>query len=358
MEDRSGLNNFLNSGGELVPQGTLALLRSLQNDYRGTRDQLEKIGRVLAEGERRLGQHLNIGDLTLRGYSNFYLGKYGDGVSINQLGKMILGAAIHPVATPKTERLEVRCLGRFEIRSSSREIGYWQSIKAREVLQYLLIKPREPVVKETIIEALWPECAPRAANNNLKAAIHSLRITLKSLFTQNPSLASVLYLQGSYRINPDINLWMDIEEFEKRFACGRRLEKDGRVPEAMFEYENAEALYRGDYLVDEPYKEWTMLRREALKDIYLFILNKLAQNAFDSAEYESCIVYCQKILSKDPCREESYRKLMSCFCRLGQKNRSLRWYEICRQTIQSEVDASPDQDTVSLYHRILQGESI
>ena len=136
------------------------------------------------------------------------------------------------------------------------------------------------------------------------------------------------------------------------------LEKEGKLAEAIKEFELAEALYRDDYLEDEPYEEWTLLRREALKDTYVTILGKLADHSIGAADYESCIIYCQKILVKDPCREDAYRRLMRCYSRLGQRNRALRWYEICRRTIQAELDTTPDRETTTLYHRLLRGEPI
>jgi DNA-binding SARP family transcriptional activator len=254
-------------------------------------------------------------------------------------------------------RLEVRCLGRFEVSSEWKHVKRWQSVKAKSVFQYLMTKPREPIIKDLLMEALWPDCDPRAASNNLRAAIHGLRQTLGRLLGKD-SFPYVLFLQGSYRLSPEVELWVDVEEFERHWVAGRRLDKEGRAAEAIREYEQAEVLYRGDYLEDEPYEEWTLLRREALRDIYVIILGKLADHSMKIADYEGCIVYCQKVLAKDPCREDAYRRLMCCYGRLGQRNRALRWYEICRRTIQAELDATPDYETEALHRQLLRNEPI
>ncbi len=128
--------------------------------------------------------------------------------------------------------------------------------------------------------------------------------------------------------------------------------------EANAEFEKAEALYRGDYLEDDPYEEWTLLRRKSLKDTYLIIPGKLAGFSACTSDYESCIHYSQKILAKDPCREDTYRRLMYCYAKLGQRNRALRWYEICRKTSRAELDAEPENETTELYNRILKDEDL
>jgi DNA-binding SARP family transcriptional activator len=132
----------------------------------------------------------------------------------------------------------------------------------------------EPIIRDMLMETLWPECDPRAAGNNLKAAMHGLRRTLSHLFYERKNFPYILFLQGSYLTNPEIELWVDVEEFEQHWVLGRRLEKEGELSKAMREFELAEALYRGDYLEDEPYEDWTLRRREALKDTYLIRTEK------------------------------------------------------------------------------------
>jgi DNA-binding SARP family transcriptional activator len=218
-------------------------------------------------------------------------------------------------------------------------------VKAKSVLQYLMTRPRESIVRDMLIEALWPDCEAQAAGNNLKAAVHSLRQSLGCLLNRQDSFPFILSIQGQYRMNPEIELWVDVEEFDKRWMTGRHLEREGNISDAVREFEQAEALYGGDYLEDEPYEEWTLLRREALKDTYLIVLGKLAGHCMETGDFESSIIYCQKILAKDPCREDAYRRLMRCYSRLGHRNRALDWYEICRHTIQAEVDTGPIKTT-------------
>ena len=207
------------------------------------------------------------------------------------------------------------------------------------------------------MEALWPGCEPSLANNNLKAAVRALRQTL-SLAHGADDFAWVLFQNGNYMINPEADLWVDVEQFEYQWGAGRQLEKEGKPAEAAKEHQIAEALYKGDYLEDDLYEEWTSLRREALKDIYLAILGRLADHSMQRADFEDCIVCCQKILTKDPCREDAYRRLMSCYSRLGQRNRAIAWYRLCEKTIKSELDVNPDHGTIALYQKLLNDEYI
>jgi DNA-binding SARP family transcriptional activator len=208
------------------------------------------------------------------------------------------------------------------------------------------------------MEALWPEHSLQTASNNLKVAVYSLKRILNDLLGHQKNFPCILSGQGSYVLNPEIALWLDVEQFEKHWARGRRLEREGNLIAAIREFELAEALYQGDYLEDEPYDEWTLLRRETLKDTYLMILSKLAHHALETNDYENCVIYCQKMLAKDACCEDMYRHLIRCYSRLGNKHRSLRWYEICCQTMRAELDMAPDRETTALYHQLLTNEYI
>ncbi len=336
----------------------IRLLKLVQQDYQGTRLKLEEVSQGLREKENVISQSLQYAVITSGEYQTLRLVPYETGRSASRIGNTFLGEILPPIPLTKPVYLEIHCFGRFELRSSWKHVERWQSTKAKLVLQFLLSQHGQPVVRDVLMETLWPECEPQAASNNLKAAIHGLRRTLGDLFQGNAAYPYIISINHSYQINPEIELWLDVKEFEEHWIRGRSLEKKGGLAEAITEYELAESLYRGDYLEDEPYAEWALLRRESLKDTYLIILGRLADHAMETFDYEGSIIYCQKILVNDRCREDTYRRLMCCYSRLGRRNRALRWYEICIRTIESELDTVPEPETSILYQRLLKSEPI
>jgi LuxR family maltose regulon positive regulatory protein len=333
-------------------------LRLLRTEYQGARKQLEEVTGLLGQREAEIDFHLRQAVLFSSHYRPLCLVSVGDSSTFSLMGNTILGDSTPFRVLPKVMRLDVRLLGQFEVSSSSRRLERWQSAKAKSLLQYLMIKPKLPVIKDVLMENLWPNADPELAGNNLKSAVYSLRKTLGSLFYDEANFPYIVFLQGTYLINPSIELWADIEEFEKHWTTGRRLEKEGAIREAASHFESAEELYRGDYLEDEPYEDWVINRREAIKDTYLAVLSKLADYSIFNSDYESCIIYCQKILGKDPCREDVYRRLICAHSRLGRRNRAIEWYRICRETIWSELSAIPEKETVDLYQKLLRNEPI
>jgi DNA-binding SARP family transcriptional activator len=353
MSDTFIENYAWDSAGNRQWQDTVSLLQSIQDEFRGTRRQLDQVNRRLIEQEARVNQQLQSLGSLIPNSNTLRLAKYNLGNPAGRLGAVVLGGVSRPTPHSHSAQIEIRCLGRFEARSAAGQVEHWHSQKSKSVLQYLLIQPHQPTFKDTLVEALWPAVNAQAANNSLKAAVHSLRLNFNEITRGLLDAPVVLFSEGSYRLNPEVNFSIDVEEFEKLRANGRRLEKELRMAEAMSEFEKAEALYRGDYLEDELYAEWTLLKREALKDNYLIMLSKLAEYCLQTYRYEDCLGYSQKILTKDPCREDAYRYLIQCHLSLNQKNRALRWFEICLQTLKAQLDSLPEKETMMLGESIL-----
>ena len=267
---------------------------------------------------------------------------------------------LESLVQPAPTSIRAYYFGGFEVYLNWNKLEKWPSLKAKSLLKFLLNRRKKPVVKDVLIEALWPNCDFEVGNDNLKNAVYALRQTLgrSELNNDNKSNPCVLFSEGRYFVSPDLEVWLDTEEFEQRWLTGRRMEREGKMEDAAKYYGLAEEIYRGDYLEDEPYVEWTLVQREALKDIYFAILGKLAGFSFQSTDYENCVMYSQKILANDPCHEEAYRWLIRCYTRMGQRHRARQWYNLCVTTLKRELDDVPDRETTNLYHKLLNQDTI
>jgi two-component SAPR family response regulator len=130
------------------------------------------------------------------------------------------------------------------------------------------------------------------------------------------------------------------------------------MAQAASEYERAISLYRGDYLVEDLYEDWTMVERERLSNAYMDMLGRLALYYMDSAQYQESIRACYRVLEKDRCHEDSYRVLMKCYSHLGLRGRALRQYRLCEKILREEYGTDPSPETQALYLSITSGQAI
>lgn len=258
---------------------------------------------------------------------------------------------VNQANSAKAARLRIYCFGRFEAYDGDQPIPLQRAGKGSLILKFLSIS-RQPVLRDVLLETMWPESDPQVANNRLKVAIHHLRKSFARSFSDAEGTEIVSFRDGVYLLNPDLQVWTDVQEFEMLCESGRQLERAGRWEEAANLYLRAEQLYRGDLLEQDIFEDWTLLPRETLKDMYLTLLDKLAAYFMRTNETERAIEKWKKIIDQDPGREDAYRHLMTCYAERGQRAVALRWYDACVQALREQLGVEPEAETIALYQRL------
>ena len=206
------------------------------------------------------------------------------------------------------------------------------------------------------MEWLWPESRPQKARWSLNSAIYALRRVLGALATDLS--CCVLLESGRYYISSSLRVSSDVQEFDVHYERGRLFERSGEIEEAIREYEEAVGFYRDDYLVQDLYEDWTMIERERLTGGYVSMLDRLSDYYTDDGQLQKSINLCYRVLEKDPYHEESYRRLMRCYSRLGLRSRATQQYELCRRMLGRLYGMTPGKKTRDLHERLLRGEAI
>ncbi len=249
--------------------------------------------------------------------------------------------------------MTVQMLGHFSITVQDSLLKL-HATRGLSLLKYLLLYHKQNTPREVLMDIFWPDADPDAARNNLNVAIHGLRQVLRTV----TDVEMIHFEDGAYGLSPDLEIWLDVEEFERCIKMGQQLESKKQLTAAVAEYEIAVNLYRGDFLADNPYEGWTVLDRERLRIAYLDTLDHLSQIYFSQERYAACITLCQLILTRDLCREDVHCRLMRCYSRLGQGSLALRQYQICVEALSDELEVDPAPETIRLYERIHRHEQI
>jgi DNA-binding SARP family transcriptional activator len=249
--------------------------------------------------------------------------------------------------------LQVRFFGHFEMLCDSQTMPLGRNGKALTILKYLMANRGRPVSQDHLMGWLWPESNLKKARWSLNSAIHGLRKLLSGCPSSSEAVNYVCLEDGYYRLSESVRVSTDVDEFDERYQRGCRLQKEQLVREAASEYEAAIELYRGDYLVEDLYEDWTMVERERLSNAYMDMLGRLAVHYMEVGQPQESIRCCYRVLEKDRCHEDSYRLLMRCYARLGLRARALQQYRICERILGQEYGMAPSPETMSLLHSIM-----
>jgi DNA-binding SARP family transcriptional activator len=332
------------SGLSLADQ-VVAQLARLREEYQQLRTWLEVARRQLSQREDEVDQRLQ------------------DAIDLMQRSHGLLDNDPDPSSEPDAAgqiTLHVRTLGKFAVRCGDRAVPVGSSKKGRAVLRYLITRPERRATKDVLLDLFWPGEPVERSNHKLHIALCSLRQAMREAVgvALGEGEECVLFEDDCYSLHPGIRLDLDTERFAAHCRAGDRLRREGRLPEAVVEYESARALYRGDFLTEDLYADWAIAPRARLEEMYLMALGHLAEGHLDRGQFAESISCCRQILARDSYREDAYRQLMRCYSRMGQRNQALCEFLSCKQVLQRELGVGPMQETIALYEQIVREEPV
>lgn len=244
--------------------------------------------------------------------------------------------------------LDVHLLGPLEARLSGRPVEKWHGRKGALLLACLLLRRHgPPVTRDELASVFWPEAAPEAARNRLHVTLHALRADLQAV-----SPLVVVQFDRGYRVNPELKVRLDTEQFEEAAARAAEAEGAGDAGTALQGYRAAVDRYRGDLLCEHPFEDWTLLPREHFRVRHLDLLARMAQLAFDAGRYTQAQEAGQTLLALDFCREDVHRLLMRTYARIGRPQAAIQQFEMCTGQLRHELGMAPAAETVELCERI------
>ena len=238
-------------------------------------------------------------------------------------------------------------LGPLEVIVAGRPVPRWNSLKARAVFQYLLIHRGRPVRRDVLMDLEWPDHTHTSARNNLNVALHSLRNTLDGPWQ---SLQPVVYQDGCYVLNPQLEWWVDRDEFLSELSQADAYRISGHLRPAIYHYQRAVQLYRGPLFEDDPSGDWYLPEQRHVTEFYLQALESLGEIHFDLGELPSAEYSGKLALARDPCCEPVHRLLMRCYAAQNKQQLVTRQYRLCVDALRDELGVSPGAETLRLFH--------
>lgn len=250
--------------------------------------------------------------------------------------------------------VQARFFGSFQLQVKGEELPLLPGEKVNALFAYLLYHHHKPVHREVLLSRFWEYTSPSSARKSLNVAMHTLR---QHLYSFIPGMELVQYYNDNYSVNPEIDIATDVDQFLGHWHKGRAVEASGGPREALEHYQNAAALYQGDFLEDMYYEDWCEQERDNLKETYLILLDRLGTYFLKEEDCLMAEKVFRKMLEKDACLENVQRKLILCYYRLGRRDKAIRQYYKCAEALQKELNIEPSLSTKELFQLINQDKS-
>jgi predicted ATPase/DNA-binding SARP family transcriptional activator/DNA-binding CsgD family transcriptional regulator len=259
----------------------------------------------------------------------------------------------------QAEGLRIQLLGGFQVSVGNRLIQEteWTLSNTKSLVKLLALAPGHRLSKENIIEQLWPENDDVSETDDAaetKKAQRFYRTLLETRRTLEPNLprgAQSAYLplqrNGFLRLTTPGLLWVDVDAFETAYALAR----GGRE---LIVYDAALKLYQGDLLPEDLNAEWVVGPRYRLKQVYLELLEELAQLHLAQQEIPLAIRVLVRLVVSEPMYERAQRDLMRLYAMSGDRYQAIRHYLLLREACK-KYELPLEAETERLYKDIRAG---
>ena len=247
-------------------------------------------------------------------------------------------------------KIKIFTLGRFSLVKDNEPVRFTRKAQQKPLLllKALIALGGRSVRENRITDALWPDAEGDLAHKTFSTTLHRLR----RLVGEHQTLEfrnGCLTLDQRYA-------WVDAWSFERILGKVDKLwEGSGRdiPPKAVMLSQYAITLYRGPFLTGELHEPWAIFFRERLRSKFLRVVGKLGLYWENCGQLDKAVECFQRSLEVDDLDEESYRRLMACYQRLGRRAKALDTYERCRKMLSASFGLAPSPETEILRKSIL-----
>jgi DNA-binding SARP family transcriptional activator len=231
-----------------------------------------------------------------------------------------------------------------------REVG-WKLRRSFQVLAFLASSPDLQAGREELEEAVWPSDGERTIDRNFHPTLSHLRRALER--QRGGSVPQpLLFRAGIYRLNPEIEWHIDLQDFNRLVVEGRELIARGEDGAAADCWQGAWKLYRGPFLQGY-YQAWVMSRREACQQAYVELLRDLGDLSVRLERSEDALDSYRAVLLEDSLQERTHLAVMRLYAAQGRRDLVRRQYERLCTLLLEELGVEPLPETVQEYHRLM-----
>ncbi|MGI9104642.1 MAG: BTAD domain-containing putative transcriptional regulator [Pyrinomonadaceae bacterium] len=269
-------------------------------------------------------------------------------------GVEIEQAAIIRFVPPKPAAdLSINLLGPVEIfRDPAKPLAAdaWTTKRARDILCFIASRRHRRASKDTIIDTFWGEADFEAVEKNFHPTVSHIR---KALNSKQPVKQNfLLYRDSDYLLNQEFSYRIDMEEFDRLVADGEAARRAGDHARCTSSYEDALALYRGDFMQGS-YDDWVEEQRSYYREQYLRMLEALVVAAQKNEDWPRSLQLAQRILSDDQFREDVHCMIMRAHAALGNRAAVKEQYELLRRVLRKELGVEPAAETQKMFKNLM-----
>ncbi|MFG3700648.1 BTAD domain-containing putative transcriptional regulator [Micromonospora sp. NPDC047620] len=249
--------------------------------------------------------------------------------------------------------LSISLLGPLLIRSDGQPLP--PPVGRQRTLLALLVSDLGRVTsRDRLMTELWPDGPPPSAAVNLRGYMSGLRRWLADNSSRDRRAALLREGVGwTFWLPPELRVRLDVRDFERDLAEGRRAADDGDVPAAADHLRGAIARYRGAPMQDVPrgpvLSSWSVL----LTNRWMDAVEDYADALLQIGRYAATRDLLHHFVERHPFRERAWGQLMTAYSRCGDTGAALATYQAARTALVEGLGVEPGAELQALHNAVL-----
>jgi DNA-binding SARP family transcriptional activator len=248
--------------------------------------------------------------------------------------------------------LEIRVLGPLEILHDGVPVSA-DALRRERVRQFVAYLVAEPVTtRDAVAAALWPDFDDATARNNLKVTLTYVQRLLEPDRDNNDP---PYYLRAA---GPRLRLWVeglhvDSWQFEHLLDTAVVQEKRGLPSSALDCYQQALALYRGDFLVESPAIDWLDAEQRRLRARFVAAGVRGGELLLADGAHDQAHRLAVRAIHADPWSEAAHRLTIAAYLAAKDPGSARQALHRCYAMLR-ELGVRPQPETLMLARRFAQ----
>ncbi|MEM8706357.1 MAG: BTAD domain-containing putative transcriptional regulator [Actinomycetota bacterium] len=254
-----------------------------------------------------------------------------------------------PVAPARHRHLQVLGPARLSIGGASADDAGWRREKVRTLIGYLVLHPE--ATRDQVIVALWPDADEESGRRNLRS---TLNLANKVLEPDRESGDATFFVRSDgnrLRLVRSAHLTVDAWEFERLLDEAASLERDGVPSLAVEPFEGAIELYRGDFLADAAYDDWSLAERDRLRFRFVDAACRAAELRLAGDQIDAALELAARVLTIEAWSERAHRISIAAYLARGDRVGARRAVEACIGAL-AEFGGPADSETAMILRRV------
>lgn len=216
--------------------------------------------------------------------------------------------------------------------------------QGRLLCAYLVVERFRPVIRDELLDVLWPALSPSAPDSGLNALVSRVR----RWFASVPGGPTVVGGDSGYQLAAQPRLWIDVE-------CARLAADEADAALRAADHRSAwakavvtAAITRRPFLpgADGP---WPAATRTDLGRLLCRSLDVLAASCTATGQSALAITAASELVAREPYGEAGYRRLIAAHQAAGDRAAALRVYQRCRGLLADELGVEPSAETQAAF---------